>query len=316
MKGTISQTKYRRLLNDISSIYEATRRVIIRAYWEIGWLIVEVEQKGKYRAQYDTQLIERLSHDLTKKYGRGFSARNLRNMREFYYENQIWQTSAKLSWSKQVELLLIDDKDDRERLIRIIERKKLNVREVRALVRKENEKKRRRSKKKSVLTRPTDLRFDTYRKNETRHSSLTPGKKRIDCGLGVFKQVKKSKRINETIKPSYTYRATVERVIDGDTIVALVSLGLDSETCDIFRFRGINTPEIDTPEGKKAKRFVMRCLKKNQKIVIKTYRTDMYGRFVADILYLKDEDATFDEIKIKGLYLNQELLDVGLAIKW
>ena len=35
------------------------------SYWEIGRRIVEAEQKGKRRAGYGEQLIERLSHDLS-----------------------------------------------------------------------------------------------------------------------------------------------------------------------------------------------------------------------------------------------------------
>ena len=54
------------------------------SYWEIGRRIVEAEQKGKRRAGYGEQLIERLSIDLTQRFGRGFSADNLEHMRSFY----------------------------------------------------------------------------------------------------------------------------------------------------------------------------------------------------------------------------------------
>lgn len=55
-------------------------------YWEIGRRIVEAEQKGKRRAGYGEQLIERLSLDLTQRFGRGFSRPNLQQMRQFYLE--------------------------------------------------------------------------------------------------------------------------------------------------------------------------------------------------------------------------------------
>lgn len=54
------------------------------SYWEIGRRIVEAEQKGKRRAGYGEQLIERLSADLTQQFGRGFSPDNLENMRRFF----------------------------------------------------------------------------------------------------------------------------------------------------------------------------------------------------------------------------------------
>lgn len=54
-------------------------------YWEIGRRIVEFEQNGEARAAYGTQLIERLSVDLTQRYKRGFSSRNLWQIRTFYF---------------------------------------------------------------------------------------------------------------------------------------------------------------------------------------------------------------------------------------
>lgn len=90
------------------------------SYWDIGRRIVEAEQKGKRRAGYGEQLIERLSLDLTQQFGRGFSTRNLEQMRQFYLMWAIPQTvsaesseqltstaskksqtaSAQLNWSK------------------------------------------------------------------------------------------------------------------------------------------------------------------------------------------------------------------------
>ena len=53
-------------------------------YWEIGRRIVEYEQKGKKRAEYGSALLQRLSKDLTARFGRGFGVDNLENMRLFY----------------------------------------------------------------------------------------------------------------------------------------------------------------------------------------------------------------------------------------
>ncbi|MDP3258983.1 MAG: PDDEXK nuclease domain-containing protein [Thermodesulfovibrionales bacterium] len=53
-------------------------------YWEIGRRIVEYEQKGHIKADYGEQLIERLSSDLTERFGRGFGRRNLFQIRSFY----------------------------------------------------------------------------------------------------------------------------------------------------------------------------------------------------------------------------------------
>ena len=57
---------------------------MVRAYWHIGRVIVEEEQKGKERAEYGKQVLKQLSQKLTKKHGRGFDESNLRHMRNFY----------------------------------------------------------------------------------------------------------------------------------------------------------------------------------------------------------------------------------------
>jgi predicted nuclease of restriction endonuclease-like (RecB) superfamily len=71
------------------------------SYWEIGRRIVQAEQKGKRRAGYGEQLIERLSADLTQQFGRGFSVRNLEQMRQFYLTWAIPQTPSAESAKQQ-----------------------------------------------------------------------------------------------------------------------------------------------------------------------------------------------------------------------
>jgi predicted nuclease of restriction endonuclease-like (RecB) superfamily len=83
---------YNSVLGDISSVIDAARRsaarsvncIMTAAYWLIGRRIVEYEQKGEKRAAYGEELLERLSNDLGKRYGRGFSRQNLQQMRQFY----------------------------------------------------------------------------------------------------------------------------------------------------------------------------------------------------------------------------------------
>lgn len=64
------------------------------SYWEIGRRIVEFEQGGAERAGYGEELLKRLSADLTMRFGRGFSERNLEQMRLFYLGWQISQTPS------------------------------------------------------------------------------------------------------------------------------------------------------------------------------------------------------------------------------
>lgn len=71
------------------------------SYWEIGRRIVEAEQNGKRRAGYGERLITLLSADLTLQFGRGFSSRNLEQMRQFYLTWPIPQTLS----AESLELL-------------------------------------------------------------------------------------------------------------------------------------------------------------------------------------------------------------------
>lgn len=52
--------------------------------WKVGQRIVEEEQRGEQRAEYEKKLISEISDELTAEFGRGFSARNLMYYRKFY----------------------------------------------------------------------------------------------------------------------------------------------------------------------------------------------------------------------------------------
>lgn len=84
------------------SAARSVNTLMTASYWEVGRRIVEAEQKGMRRAGYGEQLIGRLSGDLTIKFGRGFSVRNLEQMRQFYLMRPIAQTvSAQLPVSEK-----------------------------------------------------------------------------------------------------------------------------------------------------------------------------------------------------------------------
>ncbi|NQU84555.1 MAG: DUF1016 domain-containing protein, partial [Mariniphaga sp.] len=70
--------------NARSKVYRTVNFVMVLAYWNIGKIIVEEEQKGKEKAEYGSYLIKELSLKLTKDFGKGFSEQSLRNMRQFY----------------------------------------------------------------------------------------------------------------------------------------------------------------------------------------------------------------------------------------
>lgn len=81
-------------------ILKTINQEIVRAYWEIGREILQEEQKGQDRAEYGKALIETLSAQLTNNFGKGFTKRNLRAMRQFYRVYENWHAvRAELTWT-------------------------------------------------------------------------------------------------------------------------------------------------------------------------------------------------------------------------
>jgi predicted nuclease of restriction endonuclease-like (RecB) superfamily len=128
---------YDSMLSGVVNLLEQARRTSVRAvnaimtatYWEIGRRIVEFEQGGEARAEYGASLIKQVSQDLSIRFGRGFSKRNVEQMRLFYLKWPIAQTlSAQfdqtlvttefvrpfpLPWSHYVCLLSVDNPEAR-----------------------------------------------------------------------------------------------------------------------------------------------------------------------------------------------------------
>ncbi|MDM8924603.1 PDDEXK nuclease domain-containing protein [Escherichia coli] len=83
---------YQQIHDGIIHLVDSARTETVRSvnalmtatYWEIGRRIVEFEQGGEARAAYGAQLIKRLSKDLSLRYKRGFSTRNLWQFKNFY----------------------------------------------------------------------------------------------------------------------------------------------------------------------------------------------------------------------------------------
>jgi hypothetical protein len=105
-KAVSFDSAYSEFVTQLVGLLEQARRnsarsvnaIMTATYWEVGRRIVEHEQRGKKRAQYGEALLRRLAEDLSSRFGKGFSGRNLLAMREFYLAWSIPQTpSAELS---------------------------------------------------------------------------------------------------------------------------------------------------------------------------------------------------------------------------
>ena len=113
---------YKRFLDRVSTLLEKARKeavrkvniVLVETYWQIGKRIVQEEQKGKERADYGKYLVRRLALDLTKKFGKGFTGRNLWAMRQFYLTYpKVHAVRAELTWTHYRILMGIKDENMR-----------------------------------------------------------------------------------------------------------------------------------------------------------------------------------------------------------
>lgn len=104
----------------------------------------------------------------------------------------------------------------------------------------------------------------------------------------------------------YYYKSVITRVIDGDTVCAKLYIGFYATIELKFRLLRINAPERYTKEGKEATAFVEGCLL-NREVIIRTYKSDSFGRWLADI---------FIETKDGWKSFNDMLLELGLAVPY
>ena len=102
----------------------------LNAYFEVGRLIIEA-QGGEKRAKYGNKLIKEYSEKLTKELGKGYTERNLRNMRSFYIKFKKWHAvRAELTWTHYRLLLPLNDLKMVEYYMNIVISQNLSYREL------------------------------------------------------------------------------------------------------------------------------------------------------------------------------------------
>ena len=76
----------------------------------------------------------------------------------------------------------------------------------------------------------------------------------------------------------------------------------------------IDCPAMDESKGRKAFEFVRDQLAKAPFVMVKTNKIDIYGRYVGHVFYSLADDPDKAEVFRSGRYLNQELVEKGLAV--
>jgi endonuclease YncB( thermonuclease family) len=340
--------QYNSLITEIAEIYESAlnegnanwNTAVLVSNWKIGEKIVKVEQGNKDRAAYGEQIIKQLSKDLNQKYGKGFSARNLAYMRSFYQVYKLKALKPAISWTNYRQLLGIEDKKIRDNLETRIIKENLNSIEVQKLVKdlnkpreNENTSNLEQNTAKNLLKRPT-LELFRYRVSGNFSLNFARAVQNVDLGFRVkyvlddklkldkFKPgsivtVEKSMRGFElkkstSVRELFTYKAYLNRIIDGDTMIVHIDLGFSVFIEQRLRLRGLDAPELSEKGGQASKRLIESSLKDSPFLIIKTHGTDLYDRYLVDVFFLPNEWSE-EKIINEGNHLNNRLLEEGLA---
>ena len=116
-KQITDKQNYQHLLQEIKGIldsglhqaYKAVDNIKVQTYWQIGERIIREELKYKDRADYGVFLIENLSNDLD------FRKRRLQEIIQFVRLYPIVRSlSAQLSWRHYLELIRLDNENERK----------------------------------------------------------------------------------------------------------------------------------------------------------------------------------------------------------
>ena len=349
-KVEILSNSYLKLLTDLKSILiegllkaqAAVVRQKVQTYWRAGELISEHILENKERAGYGKRLYINLARELDS------NEDTLERMVKFYRLFPLDSIEKQLEWTHYRNLITVDDKIKRNSFLKQAVRQDWNSRELRKAIRiyklqLKGPKKALKPIKAPKIT-VTRGKLYTYRLVKPKLITLKDSGFLIDCGFNIWDEnftqsIKnphdsqivesvsaeggsasggkegesyKLKLSGATSKDLHTYKAFVEEVVDGDTLWVNIDLGFRNWYRINLRFRGIDAPEMSTKKGKRVKEFVEAVLSKCPFIIIRSTELGKYGRPISDIFYLENESDP-QVVAEKGIFLNQQLLDLGLA---
>lgn len=105
----------------------------------------------------------------------------------------------------------------------------------------------------------------------------------------------------------YYYAATITKIIDADTVDADVDLGFSIIKTERLRLARVDAPEIRGSEreaGLEAKAWLSSQIPVGSKVMIRTEKSDSFGRYIAEIFVTSDGES---------FNINDELVKVGHA---
>lgn len=298
----------------------------IERYKRIGEMIDGHVLQHAERAAYGTEVIHRLSGDLE------VGEQRLYEMLNVHRAYPILRPAGELTWTHYVALSAIEDAKVRAayeaQAVRGAWSRRLLADRIRAGLLLDEHGRLKSDWDRSAPPTPRRGRPYTYRVKEASKKGLL-----LDLGMGVEYELRLGRptsfeagSVVTTRKDGsvygveegdprrlYAFKVEVTRVIDGDTVWVKVDHGFRFRQPQKIRFRGIDAPELPTEEGLAAKSFVESRLSGVPFAMITTSKVGMYGRYIADVFYMKKgEDVA--RVAERGRYLNAEMVEKGVAL--
>jgi endonuclease YncB( thermonuclease family) len=325
-------TDYNALRTSIRSILDesleraklAIQRERVRAYWRVGRELDRHLPSDGSQAEYGARVIPQLATDV------GMSDKRLYESLKFYRYFPNIRALGYLPWSLVTRILSVLNDEARTYYVAASQEAGWSFRELSEAIRTD-----------AFTTSPRthipshlqalrgDLNVYRVRRPSPTHTSglyLDLGfslywraRDRSNFEDGTVVRVRTTEggrftisQVDTASRRLFTHRLDVTRIIDGDTIAVTLTTPTGDVLAQKLRFRGIDTAELPTEAGHRAKRFVERALTDVNFIVAKTTRPDRYDRYLADIFYAPGEPDP-DIVAREGRFLNGELLGEGLA---
>lgn len=330
------QSQYQAILSQIQAVITESQSKInqekVRMAWRIGKEI-NAHLPENNQDSYGKNLFQKLEEDT------GISRDVLYKMRSFYkFYPKIPNGEKSLNWSHYKTLIGIKDVQKREDLERLVMENSWSQRDLQDEI-----------KRSKIIV----IENDRLAVKQVENSKITPARGKLfaykikqipsssdyflDCGFGISWRIQEklphalrenglivssskdgqSYSINPLSIPQsrlHTYKAYLNRVVDGDTIRIDLDLGFGIFHHEILRLAKINAPERKTSEGKVSSDALKNILKDVPFLVIKSLKTDIYGRYVADVFLADGSEENPQKVADRGVYLNQLLLDKKFAV--
>ena len=328
---------YENLLHRVKeTLIEGHRRIEeerVKAYWETGQLIHRHVLKYAKRAEYGAEVIARLARDLNA--DKTILNRCLK-FAQTYPRLPIVARGQQFKWSHFRKLITISDDKQRALLEDAAKRNAWSVDELTVRIKNQRPKELAPLSEKPAVPEKllTPLRGELYTYRLVERPTLGPAEDSgllVDLGFGIFRDVEprvaaqfskddivdsrpkedawRFTKNGRTAKELFTYKAFVEKVIDGDTLKVRFDLGFNTWMRETLRLRGLDCPEMGTKEGQAAKAFVQSYIKEAQMLIIRSSRADKYDRYLADV-FIPTGSGPDEETDI---YLNNLLVEHGHA---